>query len=157
MVEAIIRPAGDGVIAGKFDGKTGYLLEIKDGAPMFRIANGEGTSLAVAGPRLDSGEWHHLLAELDRKNRKLNLYVAWTPGTTTGLGALRGSLSNEAAFVVGAGFTGEIDFLRVALSSLAESRTTFDELHTWQTDGPHFHDFSGKDRRTQNAAGALTE
>jgi hypothetical protein len=156
IVEAIVRPAGDGLIAGKFDGQVGYTLDIKDSAPVFRIFTDKKQRFAVSGPRLQSGEWHHLLAELDRKHQQLTLYVAGTPGTTSALGRLDGSLSNQADFVVGEGFTGDIDFLRVALSSLAESRTSFSELHTWQTDGPHFRDFTGQDRRTGNAAGAIS-
>jgi hypothetical protein len=156
IVEAIVRPAGDGLIAGKFDGAVGYTLSIKDGAPVFRIATEGGDDIAVQGAALESGQWHHVLGEFDRENRRLTLYVAGQPGTTAGIQSITGSLSNRADFVVGEGFTGDIGFLRVALSSLAESKTSFNELHTWQTDGPHFYDFTGQDRRIQNAAGALT-
>ena len=155
IVEAILRPNGDGLIAGKFDGQTGYKLEIKDGAPSFRIATDSGNDLAVTGPRLAPGKWHHLLGELDQANRRLTLHVAGTPGTTVNLTNLTGSLSNKADFVVGEGFAGDIDFLRVALSSLAESKTSYKELHTWQTNGPQYFDFTGRDRRNSNAAGAL--
>lgn len=157
IVEAIVRPAGDGLIAGKFDGTVGYTLSIQDGAPVFRVATGDGDGLAVQAAPLEAGTWHHLLGEFDRETRKLTLHVAGQPGTTAGAESITGSLSNPADFVVGEGFTGEIDFLRVALSSLAESKTSFEELHAWQTDGPQYYDFSGNDRRKQNAAGALIQ
>jgi hypothetical protein len=60
-------------------------------------------------------------------------------------------------FLVGEGLNREIDFLRVALSSLKESRFSYQELHAWQSNVPQNFDFTGRDRRTQNAAGALVE
>jgi hypothetical protein len=157
IVEAIVRPESDGIIAGKFDGKVGYIMEIKDGAPLFRVATDTGDNLTVTGSVLKPEEWHHLLGEFDRSTNTLTLYVAGTPGTTARLESFSGSLSNQANFIVGQGFTGSLDFLRVALSSLAESKTTFVELHAWQTSGPQFRDFTGQDRRKVNAAGALTQ
>ena len=42
----------------------------------------------------------------------------------------------SADLSVGKNFTGEIDFLRIAHSSLAESHTTIDELYAWEFSGP---------------------
>jgi hypothetical protein len=155
IVEAIVRPRGDGVIAQKFDGNTGYILEIRDGAPTFRISTDGGDDLSVKAAPLEADRWHHLLAEFDRARNRLTLHVPGTPGITAGLERFSGSLSNKADFIVGENFNGDLDFLRVALSSLEESGTTFDELHSWQTDGPQYRDFSGNDRRLHNAAGAV--
>jgi hypothetical protein len=44
--------------------------------------------------------------------------------------------STSADLSVGKNFTGEIDFLRIAHSSLAESHTTIDELYAWEFSGP---------------------
>ena len=53
----------------------------------------------------------------------------------------------------------EIEFLRIALSSLEESQTTIEELYAWQFDGPHLRDFTGKAVSEKHAlprpAGAL--
>ncbi len=85
------------------------------------------------------------------------------PSVTVDLpGDFSGSLGNDADFLVGGGpgkepLAATFDFLRVAASSLEESRTTADAVHAWQFDGPQYRDFAGHDRRTRNAAGALVE
>jgi hypothetical protein len=65
------------------------------------------------------------------------------------------SLSNRADFVVGDGLQGAIDFLRVCRSNLAESRTTIDELYTWQTAGPVTRDFCGNEPVGKRDVGAI--
>ena len=50
----------------------------------------------------------------------------------------------------------DLDFLRLALSSLAGSKTSIQELHAWQFHGPQYRDFAGSERKTQNPPGALT-
>ena len=42
------------------------------------------------------------------------------------------------------GFSGAVDFLRVCRSTLAESKTTIDELFTWEFNGPALRDFTGR-------------
>lgn len=49
----------------------------------------------------------------------------------------------------------ELDFLRIAFSSLAESRTSIEELHTWEFDGPFLRDFAGRRPNGRRDAGAL--
>ena len=103
------------------------------------------------------------MAELDRDNRRLNLFVDGDgPSASVDFGKFTGSLGNEADFLVGGGpgqepLAATFDFLRIAAASLAESRTTAEEIHAWQFDGPQYHDFTGNDRRSRNAAGALVE
>jgi hypothetical protein len=38
-----------------------------------------------------------------------------------------------------------IDFLRVSLGTLADARTTIDELSAWQFAGPQFRDLAGRE------------
>jgi hypothetical protein len=59
------------------------------------------------------------------------------------------SLTNSADFLVGKGpaggyFAGAIDYLRVSRGTLAEARTSIEELYKWEFDGPFLTDFRGK-------------
>jgi hypothetical protein len=54
------------------------------------------------------------------------------------------SLACGADLVVGDGFRGMLEYLRIARSSLAESRTSIEELYDWQVDGPFLRDFAGR-------------
>ena len=56
----------------------------------------------------------------------------------------------------GGHLAGEFSFLRVTRSTLADSKTTINELRAWQFDGPHLRDFSGQPRDfAHGPAGAL--
>ena len=48
-----------------------------------------------------------------------------------------------------------LEFLRIALGTLAESKTTIAELYAWEFDGPFLRDFTGRKATTSRAAGAL--
>jgi hypothetical protein len=52
---------------------------------------------------------------------------------------------------------GAIDFLRVCRSTLAESKTTIDELYAWQFHGPMLRDIAGRAPTSHRSrdAGAL--
>ncbi len=165
IIEAHLKTDdSDGVIASKMSDGVGYELALEGGELVFRVATDKGKSASAAIADLDiaNGDWHHILAELDRKSRKLNLYVdASGASITVGLPEDFGSLGNSADFLVGGGpgkahLAASFDFLRVTAASLAESKTTVEEIHAWQFNGPHFRDFADQDRREQNAAGALS-
>ena len=55
------------------------------------------------------------------------------------------SLSNTADLVVGKGFAGCFEYLRIARSTLADSRTSIEELYDWEFDGPFLRDFAGRE------------
>ena len=60
------------------------------------------------------------------------------------------ALCNQANLCVGAGhegeyFHGSIEYLRIARCTLAEARTTIEELYDWQFDGPFLRDFRGQE------------
>ena len=57
--------------------------------------------------------------------------------------------ANLADLLVGKGpkgghFAGELEFLRIALGTLADAKTTIEELYAWQFDGPQYRDFAGR-------------
>ena len=55
-------------------------------------------------------------------------------------------------------FEGSIDFMRIARCSLAEAKTTIDELYSWEFNGPFLDDFTGKRRSAEGScAGALDD
>ena len=99
-----------------------------------------------------------MLAEADRAAGKTRLYV---DGKAAGEGKLHGlakdaPLSNQADFIVGKDLFGAVDFLRVCRSTLAESKTTFQELYAWEFNGPFLRDFTGKAPATgKRDAGAM--
>lgn len=162
LIEVVFRPdARDGSVVEKRTGH-GYQLALREGRLHFVARDANGTTLtATSESALTLGAWHHVVAELDRTHgpalyldgRRLALRLAGAVPT--------GSLANAGDFYVGGTPDGDrlaatFDFLRVALTTLAESRTTIEELHAWQTDGPHLRDFAGRARDWNTSfAGAL--
>ncbi|MFW5863925.1 MAG: LamG-like jellyroll fold domain-containing protein [bacterium] len=148
LVDTIIRidqGQQGGTIAGKFDGKTGYRLYVNEnGHVAFSLmSDGKGGAI-VTSQALNDGKWHHILAEVDRTIGKANIYV---DGQASNDGLIEiapdASLSNQADFIVGEGVKGAIDFLRVCQGTLADAKTSIDELYEWQTNGPVTRDFCG--------------
>ena len=63
---------------------------------------------------------------------------------------------NGADLSVGAGFAGSFEYLRLARSTLAASRTSIEELYDWEFAGPFLRDFAGKaPAGGKRSAGAL--
>ena len=79
-----------------------------------------------------------------------------------GLGA-DASLANDADLYVGGtpqghNLDGAIDFLRLARGTLADAKTTIEELYAWEFDGPFLYDFTGRKRPADGGeAGAIDE
>ncbi len=82
----------------------------------------------------------------------IRLYIDGKPAGGQSSGsrlAPSASLTNTADFLVGKGpagnfFAGTIDYLRVSRGTLAEARTSIEELYKWEFDGPFLTDFRGK-------------
>ena len=147
----------NGILTSKA-AQSGYELSVgADGAPSLTLSAGGAKATAVSTVKVNDGKWHHVLAEVDRAASKAAFYV---DGKAAGEGKLDAiakdaPLSNTADFVVGKGLAGAIDFLRVCRSTLAESKTSIDELYTWEFDGPALHDFNGKAPEGKRDAGAI--
>jgi len=73
------------------------------------------------------------------------------------------SLANAADLYVGGtpqghNLDGAIDFMRLARGTLADAKTTIDELYDWEFNGPFLEDFTGRRRPAGGGcAGALDE
>ena len=160
LVEVFFKvDTAKGVLASKL-ADSGYQVSIGPaGAVCLTIQAGGAQATVASTVKVNDGKWHHVIAEADRAAGKAAIYV---DGRAAGDGKLDAvakdaTLANTADFVVGKEFVGAIDFLRVCRSTLAESKTTIDELYAWEFNGPFLRDFCGRmppDGRRRDA-GAL--
>ncbi|MFW6189020.1 MAG: LamG-like jellyroll fold domain-containing protein [Planctomycetota bacterium] len=163
LVEAYFRTApghAGGTLARKMD-QAGYSLKVNgDGGVTFAAAGPGASGTVSSRAKVNDGEWHHVIAEADRKAGTLTLYV---DGEKDAAGAGVGpdvSLANDSDLYVGgtpegAYLEGAFEFLRIARGTLADAKTTIEELHEWQFDGPFLRDFAGSDPVGQRDAGAI--
>ncbi len=174
-----------GVIVEKMDQHAGYSLAVDAGGRAVFSIRGRsegGTKLAAhvssAAP-VNDGKWHHLIAELDRQNGLLSLYIDGrldrreTLAGPTGRPEVDGpqkvarwpedvTLANQADLYVGGTPGGRhlaatLEFMRIAHGTLDDARTTIEELFAWQFDGPFLRDFNGRrpPAGQRRAAGAI--
>ena len=122
------------------------------------LQSGIAKASVASAVKVNDGKWHHVIAEVNRVEGKAAIYV---DGKLAGGGKLvsipkRATLSNRGDFVVGKGLAGAVDFLRVCRSTLAESKTSIEELYDWEFNGPFLRDFCGKaPANGKRAAGAI--
>ncbi|MFO8006710.1 MAG: LamG domain-containing protein, partial [Candidatus Brocadiia bacterium] len=161
LIEAYFRTdaGASGVLVEKM-GDAGYsVLLDDDGLPRFSVRHGDAAATVRGKAPLNDGEWHHLIAEADREAGELRLYLDGALNATTdGLGSW--SLANKADLHVGGTPDGrclaaELEFVRIARGTLADARTTIEELHEWQFNGPFLRDFTGREPVGKREAGAL--
>ena len=153
----------DAVLVQKTD-SSGYVLGINDAGGVTLAASSDSAPAWLASrTAVNDGQWHHVIAEADRKGAMFTLYVDGKKDASgPGLGA-DVSLANSADLYVGAApnghfFNGNIDFLRIARGTLADSKTTIDELYAWEFSGPFLSDLTGKRRaQSTSCAGAIDE
>ncbi len=163
LVEAVLRTSTpNGGILGKFDGKSGYRLYLNpQGKAVFEVASGGKTASVESAEAVNNGEWRHVLAEIDRASGAMRIYVDGKLSNEAKAGlAANASLENNDDFLVGKThdgvfFTGQIDFMRVCQGTLADARTSIEELYAWQTDGPFKYDMRGRKPVGRRDAGAL--
>ena len=152
-----------GVLMEKMGG-AGYSLAVdEDGRVAFSVKGEGGSGRVLSTTVVDDGRWHHVLAECDRASRALTLYVdgrkdAQGPGIGPDV-----TLASDADLYVGGTPTGRclagtLDFLRIALGTLADAKTTIEELYAWEFDGPFLRDFAGRaPTGARRDAGALEQ
>jgi hypothetical protein len=166
LIEACFKTAPglkDATLIQKISG-AGYGLRVNEtgGVTLAAQAASARASLASHGA-VNDGRWHHVVAESDRKAATFTIYIDGKPDASgPGLGP-DASLANDADLYVGGtphghNLDGAIDFLRVARGTLADAKTTIDELYTWEFHGPSLHDFTGRKRPADGGkAGAIDE
>ncbi len=162
ILEAVLSTRADrGLVVGKLTSAAGYALDLVEGRPRLRLRAEGAEHVSLSELTINDGEPRHLLVEVDRAAGAVRFHVDGRRVESSSSGIMpRGSLANEADFLVGGGprhdfLAATFDFLRVARGTLADARTTIEELHAWQFDGPQTRDFAGVPRHATHAAGAL--
>lgn len=164
LIEAYFKtaPANAGsIIIQKMDA-TGWALQInKNGGITLTLRSKSGDATLSSRKPINDGQWHHVIAQADRNARTLSIFIDGAPDSSApGLGP-EISLANPADLYVagaptGQNFSGAIDFLRIARGTLADSKTTIEELYAWEFSGPFLDDFTGQKRSPDKAcAGAI--
>ncbi len=165
LIELYLQPAAnDGkveVLVAK-RAASGYQLAInKAGGVTFSVQAGDAKCEIASGSVIADGQWHHLVAELDRVAGSARIY---TDGVLSAEAKAAlpadASLANDADLLVGKGaqggfYHGKMEFLRICRASLAESKTSIEELYDWEFAGPFLRDFTGKPITGKRDAGAL--
>jgi hypothetical protein len=148
----------NGILVKKMD-DIGYSLILNNnGGVTFSIRGKESVSLD-SKRKINDGNWHHVIAESDRNTKTITIYIDGTQDSTgKGIGFV--SLHNTADLFVGGSKNGDflpgtIEFARISLGTIADARTSIEELFTWQFDGPQHYDFLGKKPNGKRDAGAL--
>jgi len=142
----------------------GWAVEInKGGGVTLTAKSSDATASLASRGAVNDGQWHHVIAEADRKAGTFTIYIDGKKDAT-GAGLGTGvSLANDADLYVGgtpqgANLNGAIDFLRIARGTLADSKTTIEELYAWEFNGPFLYDFTGRQRPADGGcAGAIDE
>jgi hypothetical protein len=164
LIEASFKTAAgqtDAVLIQKMD-DAGYVLGVnKEGGVTLAATSGGATSWLDSRSAVNDAQWHHVIAEADRKAGTFTIYIdGKRDARGPGLGA-NASLANDADLYVGGApnghyLTGAIDFMRIARGTLADSKTTIEELYDWEFNGPFLYDFTGRKRPTDGGeAGAI--
>jgi hypothetical protein len=151
------------VLIQKIDG-AGYVLGVnREGGVTLAATSGGATAWLDSHDAVNDGRWHHVIAEADRQAGTFTIYIDGKQDASgPGLGA-DASLANDADLYAGGtpqghNLNGAIDFLRIARGTLADSRTTIEELYEWEFNGPFLYDFAGRERPADGGcAGAIDE
>jgi len=136
---------------------TGYILEVDNaGKAQLRLrVGGNDVAKRSTTMAINDGKWHHIIAEVDRSVAQgIRLYIDGKQANGAFEGSMpsaSASLKNTADLLVGGGpgkkyLAGAIDFLRISRGTLADAKTTIEELYDWQfVNGPHLTDFAGNE------------
>lgn len=140
----------------------GYGLRVNEAGGITLSAKAPGVTATLAShAAINDGQWHHVIAEADRKTSTFTIYIdgkqdATGPGLNADV-----SLANTSDLYVGGtpqghDLDGAIDFLRIARGTLTDAKTTIDELYAWEFHGPFLQDFTGRERPADGGfAGAI--
>jgi hypothetical protein len=150
LIEVVFRAEpgeGKSSLVAKSAPDAGYNLGINEDGKLILELHADGQKLASSSSLpVNDGRWHHAIAEVDRAAAKITFYLNGKDASGNGIGQLpaTASLDNNADFIVGQGFAGALDYLRVCRGTLADAKTTIEELMSWQFNGPHLHDMTGR-------------
>jgi hypothetical protein len=139
----------------------GFSLQLGNSGKLKMILKtGSPQSEAVSRTAVADGRWHHIIAECDRKAGKVNFYIDGKRDST-GEGFFEGqTLYSDSDLYAGGTPQGDcikatFDFARICLGTLADAKTTIEELYAWQFNGPFLRDFCGNKPVGKRDAGAV--
>jgi hypothetical protein len=154
LIEIVFRTSPDlknATLVSKM-GDAGYELDVDNaGSITLALKSGGDNGAVSADVPVNDGAWHHVIAEVDRDDGVGTIYVDGVEVASDQLGLAPGaSLLNTADVLVAKGadgrfFSGSIDFLRICQGTLADARTSIEELYDWEFDGPFLRDFAGSE------------
>jgi hypothetical protein len=166
LIEVFFKTAPgftDGTLIQKMNDVGWALVVNQTGGVTMMTKSGRGSASLASRTAVNNGQWHHVIAEADRKAETFRLYLDGKPDSHgPGLGA-DASLANDSDLYVGGMpsghyLNGALDFMRLARGTLADSKTTIEELYAWEFSGPFLDDFTGRRRpATGGCAGAIDE
>jgi hypothetical protein len=144
--------------------ESGFALHVNETGGVTLAARAGGVDARLTSQAaVNDGQWHHLIAEADRQAATFTIYLDGKPNARgPGLGN-DASLASAADLYVGGtpqgrNLDGAIEFLRIARGTLADARTTIEELYVWEFHGPFLDDFTGRKRPADGgAAGAIDD
>ena len=163
LVEACFKTAPShfgGILIEKME-DAGYSLIIgRTGGATFLLKSNRQSAEVSSSVRVNDGRWHHVVAECDRSARIVTLYIDGEKNASAAGPGPDDSLLNAADLYVGGTpdgrcLDGTFEFLRIALGTLADSKTTIEELYAWQFNGPFLRDFCGNAPVGKRDAGAI--
>ncbi len=152
LIEVYFKTApghkGATLIQKMADGGYALLVNEAGGVTLTAQAVDAKASLASHGA-INDGQWHHVITEADREAATFTIYIdgrqdSRGPGVGAGV-----SLANDADLYVGGmpqghNLDGAIEFMRLARGTLADAKTTIEELFAWEFQGPFLGDFTGR-------------
>ncbi len=142
-----IESASNGILAEKMD-ENGWRLSIaKNGRLSFTVKSGELSKVLLSQKELNNSTWCHIVAECDRKEKQLRLFIDGKfDSSSDGIGEDASLAGNSALYVggtpAGGNLSASLDFLRISRGSLSDAKTTVEELYAWEFDGPSNCDFN---------------
>ncbi|MCF7974123.1 MAG: hypothetical protein K9N55_09935 [Phycisphaerae bacterium] len=152
----------DAMLIRKMDDAAGFALNVNEAGGVTLMARAAGIKASLASVNgVNDGQWHHVIAEADRKAGTFTIYLDGRQNVSGPGLSPEASLANDADLYVagtpqGHDLNGVIEFIRIAHGTLADARTTIEELYAWQFDGPCLRDFAGQMRPEDGGcAGAI--
>jgi hypothetical protein len=155
--------ATDGTLIRKMN-DVGWSLVVNQAGGVTLLTKAKGGSASLASDNaVNDGQWHHVIAEVDRNAEKLTLYLDGNRDSRGPGPGADASLANDADLYAGGTpsghcLSGAVEFMRLARGTLADSKTTIEELYAWEFNGPFLDDFLGRRRPADGGcAGAIDE
>ncbi len=159
-IEAFFKTESRDCVLVQKMAETGYGLTIDDtGKLLLEIKAPADSARLRSTETINDGTWHHVLVQVDRSERILTIYIDGRRDAS-GAGIGNFSIDNDSDLLVcgtpnGKCLKGAVEFIRIALGTLDDAKTSIEELYAWQFDGPFLRDFAGREPVGRRDAGAL--